>query len=215
MVSKMRPGFKDESLAGAGGAPDEQTRRIFFAIDLPDELTTRAENVISGFGVPSGQVRWARAGNMHITMRFLGDVSEKAIPGLCDAAGQIAATFRPFRITVEGLGVFPNQERPRVVWFGVGGDVENLKNIETALSARLEGMGFPPEERAFSAHLTIGRVKSDNARGKIARLVRQYRRYYIGDAPVTEIALYESKLNPQGSIYTKLGSFKLLKAAKP
>lgn len=167
------------------------------------------ENLVQKFDTPPNLVRWVRAGNMHITLKFLGEVDEASIPSIVEATRHAVTPFPAMKLTIEGLGVFPNHELPQVVWFGVKGDTETMREMEHALSLSLTGFGFPPEDRPFVGHLTIGRVKSANARGKIARLVRQYHRYYIGDTVASEVALYESRLTMEGAVYTKLESFPL------
>jgi 2'-5' RNA ligase len=168
------------------------------------------ENLVQKFDTPPNFVRWVRAGNMHITLKFLGEVDEATIPSIAEAARRAVAPFPALKLSIEGLGVFPNHEHPQVVWFGVKGDTETLREMERALSLSLTALGFPPEDRPFVGHLTIGRVKSGNARGKIARLVRQYHRFYIGDTVANEVALYESRLTMEGAVYTKLESFPLI-----
>ncbi|MBI5814908.1 MAG: RNA 2',3'-cyclic phosphodiesterase [Nitrospinae bacterium] len=188
---------------------DETSRRLFFAVNLPKAVTTRLDNMVASFGVPSGQVRWVKSENMHITLKFLGDVDNAMLPDLCAAAKRAVKGFSPIRLSVEGMGVFPNHERPRVIWFGVGGETAGLKKLEESFSAEISPLGFPPDERSFTAHLTIGRVKNDAARGKLARLVRQYHKFYIGEALVGDVSLYESRLNPKGSIHTVVETFPL------
>jgi 2'-5' RNA ligase len=191
------------------GENPEKSRRLFFAIDPPEALTQKMENLVQKFDTPPNFVRWVRAGNMHITLKFLGEVDEAAIPSIVEAVRHAVAPFPPLKLVIEGLGVFPNHEQPQVVWFGVKGDTETLREMERALSTSLTALGFPPEDRPFIGHLTIGRVRSGNARGKIARLVRQYHRFYIGDTVASQVALYESRLTMEGSVYTKLESFPL------
>ena len=199
--------ISDDSLTQ--GESPERSRRLFFALDPPAALTRKIENLVKKFDTPPNFVRWVRAGNMHITLKFLGDVDESAIPAVVEAARRAVEPCPPLKLIVEGLGVFPNHEQPQVIWFGVSGDTEPLREMERSLSSSLTPLGFPPEDRPFAGHLTIGRVKSGNARGKIARLVRQYHRFYIGETVSAEVALYESRLGMEGAVYAKLDSFPL------
>jgi 2'-5' RNA ligase len=199
--------MSDDSLTQ--GESPERLRRLFFALDPPAALTRKIENLVQKFDAPPNFVRWVRAGNMHITLKFLGEVDEASIPSIVEAARRAVTPFPAMKLIIEGLGVFPNHEQPQVVWFGLKGDTETLRKMESALSSSLAPLGFPPEDRPFAGHLTIGRVKSGNARGKIARLVRQYHRFYIGEAVSGEVVLYESRLSMEGAVYTKLDSFPL------
>lgn len=191
-------------IGGKGGL-----KRLFFAVDLPEATMASAERLMETFAIPPGTVRWARPGNMHITIKFLGETEEEKIPAIREAASSALSSFAPARLTIEGMGIFPNHDKPRVVWFGVGGDTAALSVMEAELSKSLEGLGFLPDQRPFTAHLTIGRVKSDLARGPLIRLVRAHQKEFIGDAPLNEIVLYESSLNPAGAIYTVVERFPL------
>jgi 2'-5' RNA ligase len=176
-------------------------RRLFFAIDLPADLRATLERTVEAMSLPPADVRLVRGGNLHITLKFLGDVAPAMVDPIVVAARRAVARTPSFDLTVEGVGVYPNDQDPKVFWFGAGGEVDAARRLETALSAVLEPLGFPPDERAYTPHLTIGRVKNGAVRGKLKRLVREKRGEIIGAAPVVEIVLYESCLSPDGTAY--------------
>ncbi|VAX15546.1 2'-5' RNA ligase [hydrothermal vent metagenome] len=185
-------------------------RRLFFAIDLPLETIASAERLIESVSdIPITQVRWVHSVNLHITLKFLGDVENEKTFDICDIAKKVFTGFGPINLSVEGMGLFPNHDNPKVVWLGVHGNTEELAKMELNLSAGLEKLGYPPDQKKFTAHLTIGRVKNESARGKLVRLARKYHDTYIGDASADSVALYESKLNPGGAIYSVVDRFPL------
>lgn len=188
---------------------NDDIKRLFFAVDVPEPTRAAAERLLEKTDIPPEAVRWVRPGNMHLTLKFLGETPSGKIPAIIEAAGRALSPFGPLSLTIEGMGVFPNHDRPRTIWLGVGGQTGALAALEAALSKELEELGFAPDERPFTAHLTIGRVKSLAARGRIARLVRGMRGEFIGHAPVEEVTLYESRLAPAGALYTVVESFPL------
>ncbi|MGK7346249.1 MAG: RNA 2',3'-cyclic phosphodiesterase [Candidatus Nitrospinota bacterium M3_3B_026] len=192
---------------------NDDVKRLFFAVDIPEPTRAAAERLLEETDIPPEAVRWVRPGNMHLTLKFLGETPSGKIPAIIEAAKRALTSFGPLSLTIEGMGVFPNHDRPRTIWLGVGGETGALAAMEAALSKELEGLGFPPDERPFAAHLTVGRVKSVSARGSIARLVRRLRGEFIGHAPVGEVALYESRLATAGALYTVVESFPLRKRA--
>ncbi len=199
-----------------GGKPvnhpgERKTKRLFFAIDLPQSTIASAERLMETFRISPAAVGWVRAGNLHVTLKFLGDVPESNISALCDAVRGAVSGFANFRLTIEGMGMFPNQTRPRVVWFGAGGDTASLSKLESLVTKKIQPLGYPADERPFTAHITIGRVKSQTARGELIRLVHSNQKIFVGEVPVDSLMLYESKLSPGGSIYSVIESFQLRK----
>jgi|TARA_B100000959_G_scaffold18261_3_gene17639 2'-5' RNA ligase len=184
-------------------------KRLFFGIDIPDQTLSNTEKLLNSFSISSSHVKWVRTAHLHITLKFLGDVEEKNISAICSAANNIAKNFEPINLSVVGMGVFPNRYRPKVIWLGVNGDIEDLACLEAKLMQSLTPLGYPPDERLFTAHISIGRIKDNSARGEIIRLVHKYSKEELGDASFSDFHLYESRLGPRESIYTKINSFKL------
>ncbi|VAX15088.1 2'-5' RNA ligase [hydrothermal vent metagenome] len=192
-----------------GKEEKKEVKRLFFAVDLPDETLARAGSLIDKFGIPPAHVRFVHMENLHISIKFLGDVEVKTIASLCKIAKEAVLGFGAMLLTIEGMGLFPNHTKPRVVWFGVGGETDKLARLESKLAKNIECLGFPADERPFTPHLTIGRVKSESARGELIRLVHNNRELKVGDALMDAVHLYESRLGPGGSVYTKVESFPL------
>jgi 2'-5' RNA ligase len=188
--------------------------RSFVAIDLPDT----AKDALLELGqqlrhkAPDRSVRWSRVSGIHLTLKFLGDVSEDSLPGIKAVLGRVAQHHAPFRCTIEGVGCFPNTRSPRVVWAGVREESGRLLALQRDVENDLTPLGFKPEKRPYHPHLTLGRT---------ARHVRSADQRTLGDviagSDVGELAqlqvesflLMRSDLRPDGAVYTPLGTFPL------
>lgn len=152
-------------------------------------------------------VRWVAPENIHLTLKFLGNVERARVAALADALARAAAEFAPFTLTARGLGSFPNTRRPNNIWVGLEGDVA----IATQLAQRIEDecatLGFPREKHGFAPHLTLGRVKrhvSPRDRAAVGALVEHFPATTFGTIRVTAVHLMQSDLYPSGPIYSPL-----------
>lgn len=186
--------------------------RTFVAISLPDPIHERLDEIIIRLkkaGV-SG-VRWVPAQNIHLTLKFLGDVSPANLDLLEKILQPEISRHHPFEITIGGLGAFPNLRRPRVIWVGVK-TPPALENIRHAIEAETQRLGYAAEERPFSPHLTLGRI-SHNASPQeiqqIASVLSVQTAQQLGTIRVKNVQLFRSDLRPGGSVYTSLFSFPL------
>jgi 2'-5' RNA ligase len=188
------------------------TVRAFVAIELSDEAVTKIIQLQSHLkGVsPPKTVRWTVAQNVHLTLHFLGDVAVDDLKNAAHAVGSAAAGCPAFSLHLAGLGCFPNTRRPRIVWVGVTGDTGTLTKLHQALGDQLNRqIGFQPESRPYSPHLTIGRVKQGIPQRRLEQLgqVLEQETLQVGQLvtlPVTEVQLIQSDLKPEGPIYTPL-----------
>lgn len=184
--------------------------RAFIAIDLPDEIHQCLSSVSDELQSRLDQVsvRWVPVSNIHLTLKFLGDVSLKNLEVLKNLLAAEVSTHQPFEISVGGLGAYPKERRPRVIWAGVEGPPE-LHNLHYGIEALAKRLGYAPDRREFSAHLTLGRV-SRNALPEevkqVGNVLKTYQVGFLGVARVTEIHLFRSDLNPDGAVYTRLSS---------
>ena len=182
--------------------------RSFIAIDLPDSLFGQLERVSDNLqelleGMP---IRWIAVPNIHLTLKFLGDVSEKNIPMIKEILKTEAASHKHFEISVGGFGVFPNFTRPRVIWVGVEAPDE-LENLQRRIDVETARLGYVPDRRKYNPHLTLGRV-SRNANPKevrsISAVLRKQRVGFLGAVRISEVNLFRSDLGPRGAVYTKM-----------
>jgi 2'-5' RNA ligase len=197
--------------------------RTFIAIDVPPavlDTITRIQNRFKSLGLNAS---WVNPGNMHLTLKFLGETDPDRIPGIQNKLTEALAPFSPFRLSLDSAGVFPNTKHPRVLWVGLKDEEGTLETLQTAIEKALESAGFPREQRSFSPHLTLARIKSPlgirspkgikspKGKKKLKDELDAVNQEGIDPHPfdVGEIKLYESQLTPKGSIYTVLANFKL------
>jgi 2'-5' RNA ligase len=178
--------------------------RAFLAIELPDSLRLGLAQVQGELKRSRADVRWVRVDNIHLTLKFFGNVPEEEIEVLAQAARQAAAEAAPLQLQATSAGAFPSPQSPRVVWLGLGGDVLPLTQLFYRLEKAFAALGHLPEGRAFNPHLTLGRVKSPANRDKLARMLEKMPPVDWPPFEVKELILFQSVLSPQGSKYTPL-----------
>ncbi|MBI4735505.1 MAG: RNA 2',3'-cyclic phosphodiesterase [candidate division NC10 bacterium] len=182
--------------------------RLFVAVNLPSEVRERLAAVQDRLRRAQADVSWVRAENIHVTLKFLGDVEAKRLERVRPALAEEARAGAPFSMEVSGVGSFGGRI-PRVVWVGVGDGAEPLTRLAGQVEDGLGRVGFPKERRGFAAHLTVGRVRSPrNAEALLAALGEE-RTEPFGVAEVTQFDLMQSELRPSGSVYSVLEKFPL------
>jgi len=182
--------------------------RAFIAVEIPQEIHKAIENETAPIQVALNKslVRWVPTENMHLTLRFLGDTSPANVEMLAQMLSVEAGQHPAFEIQFRGLGVFPNTKRPRVIWIGIQAPDE-LAALQRGIEAAADKLGYPPEKRSFSPHLTIGRVKQNvNSGGmqKIRAALEDVKFGTLGAAPVNAVHLFKSDLHSSGAVYTCL-----------
>ncbi len=187
--------------------------RAFIAIHLSQDARLQLSDAIRSLGseIPSG-VRWVDPERIHLTLKFLGDIDPALVEDVLHAMEQAASRSLPFHLHLNGLGVFPNQRRPRVLWAGLGGDLDALGALQEKLEAAMSGLNFPRERRTFNPHLTLGRVQdgvSAVARQRVGAVVTSGSLEDTDSWPVNVVHLMRSNLTPDGPVYSSLGSVSL------
>jgi len=186
--------------------------RAFIAIDLPDDVRAALAEVQARLkrahlGV---KVSWVKIENIHLTLQFLGYVPEDKMPGISAALERVCTSHEVFAVPVGGVGAFPNATRPRVLWVGCHDTDARLKALARDVQTAMQEFGFEPEHREFAAHLTLGRIKWPRPDATLTKVLDSLKDTACGTLRVEAVHLFESQLNPQGSIYTKLSSHKLM-----
>jgi RNA 2',3'-cyclic 3'-phosphodiesterase len=178
----------------------QDTIRAFIAIHLPQDVKAYLGHLAEDLGgqVPNRSVRWVKPNRMHLTLRFIGETEKNLLAQLGHALDNIANQHQPFSLQLAGFGCFPNCKRPRVLWAGVGGELEAASRLKADIDAALEPLGWKAENRPFQPHLTIGRVKESRAVSG-QRWPNELTPLLI---PADSIHLIESELTPNGPIYT-------------
>lgn len=177
-----------------------QKIRLFIAIELPEAVKdVLAETAVHlSQNVSDRAVRWVSREQMHLTLRFLGDTAVSQLYALQNHLDQVAAQYPAFQLRLDELGAFPNRKRPRVVWAGLAGELAILQAMQAELEDRVVRLGWAGEERPFSPHVTLGRVKNASQ--------AQMLDWSVGLAAlgvgVTAVTLVQSELRPSGPIYT-------------
>ena len=186
--------------------------RAFVAIDLPDAVRSAVEEVQRRLqrahtGV---KVSWTKLANLHLTLQFLGYVEEPTIPKISAFLDQLIVRHAPFDVPVGGAGAFPNERVPRVLWVGCRDEHGKLKALAADVQRAMRAFGFEPEQREFTAHLTLGRVRQPRPDAALTRALDSIKDCACGTMRVDTVHLFQSELHPAGSIYTKLSSHRLM-----
>jgi len=188
--------------------------RAFIAVSLPPVLQSQLDLISRQLQemLPAVPIRWVPVKNIHLTLKFLGNIPEQTLGALKESLKAEASRHPSFEFGLGMPGAFPSINRPRVIWVGVTA-VEELKELARGIETQTKSLGFPNEERPFSPHLTLGRVGGQATKGDtrlVADAVQSLKTEAAGTTRVTEIHLYRSDLNPGGAVYTRLYSASLM-----
>jgi 2'-5' RNA ligase len=180
--------------------------RTFIAVELNDAVTLALERQIAVLAIALPGVRWVDPAALHLTLAFLGELDEGQVVAATEAAEASAPQAQPFRLEVAGLGAFGSPKAPRVIWAGLGGDLAALRGLHADLARELQARGFPPEERAFSPHLTLARIKQPLRPDAVSRLSMLMAEPVDNGASMRVDALnvMKSELRRDGALYTLL-----------
>ena len=189
--------------------------RSFIAIDLPEGTRQGLSHVQEQLKRSRAGVRWVKTSNIHLTLKFLGNIHPGQVDDIAAATAQVIGAEPPLTLWAAGLGVFPSPRKPRIIWVGLGGEVERLTKIQAGLEKTLEPLGFTREGRGFRPHLTIGRVKDRRRLQSLIEAMSAFELPKFNSFDADEIILYKSDLRPTGAIYTKLHRMPLAAPALP
>jgi len=189
--------------------------RCFIAIELPDEIKrglVQLEAQLKSGNQP--WVKWVDPYSIHLTLKFLGSVAVDRIDPITRAMGKAVQGASPFHLEVKDLGVFPNLRRVQVAWVGVSGEVDKLVQLQQRIESNLAGLGFAPESRRFTPHLTLARLRdraSPDERQRFGQLIADTKFEAAYTFQVEAISLMRSQLTREGAIYSQIGSIELNK----
>ena len=193
----------------SGGGPESprvSTIRTFIAASLPAHIVEHVETVQASLRSAGVRAKWVRASNMHLTLKFLGNIDENEVAAAGRAMGECIGGRGPMTLRAKGVGLFPGLRRPRVIWVGLSGETEALADYQKALEDALESFGFPKENRPFSAHLTVARIRERIDLKKLSDMVERLEKLASEPFEVDRITLFKSDLRPEGPLYTSLFS---------
>lgn len=185
--------------------------RTFVAVELSGSVKKRAAAAIKHLQLAEAKVAWVRPENMHLTLKFLGDVPDHELNDVCRAVSKAVAAIEPFEMVFRGCGAFPSVDRPRTIWLGVDQGHDEASELQAAVDDSLKNLRFPKETRRFQPHLTLGRVH-EHHHGRLDELSKQIEnlRDYDGDLTVIdEVVVFASFLGRGGTTYEPLGHCEL------
>ncbi|MEA4907433.1 MAG: RNA 2',3'-cyclic phosphodiesterase [Chloroflexi bacterium] len=181
--------------------------RTFIAIDLPLSIRQRIDSIINQLKCEqTASIRWVPAENIHLTLKFLGDVSPKNLEILTKIIQSEVTKYHPFEIHVGGLGAYPSIRRPRVIWIGVKAPA-TLMSLQNSIESETHRLGYSAEDRAFSPHLTIGRVSHNISQVEVQDIYNKLQNTQtpdMGSFQVDRVLVFRSDLKPTGAVYTPL-----------
>ena len=180
--------------------------RAFIAITPPETLQQALANAQGALQRLSLPFRWVKPAQVHLTLKFLGDIAPEAIDPIAQAMQHAVTTLTPFTLSIQGIGCFPNLARPRVLWMGIHAPHDMLLQLHQRLETKLAALGFAPEERPFRPHLTLARGQQRVSGRHLATVLHAYHDQPFGDMLVDQVQLMQSQLHRDGAVYTMLRS---------
>ena len=183
--------------------------RAFLAITLPDDVRESLASLSKRLRKSGAKASWVKPANFHLTLRFLGDVDDQSLEGLRDVLRAQYSGCGPLRMSVEGVGVFPNIRRPGVVWAGMAALEGDLPLVQRYAEDAARAIGLPPEKKAFHPHVTLARVRDHRRLGTLRDALEQARDYVGGEVAAGHVSLFSSELRRDGAVYRVIEEFPL------
>lgn len=178
--------------------------RCFVAVEIEDGIRARLAEIQAELRASGAPVRWSPAENLHVTLKFLGDIDESAVGQACIIVQSVAADCGAFALEFTGLGAFPNLRRPRVVFVHAHDPSGALAQMAERLDREMTAVGVAPEGRPFRSHLTLGRMKGSSHMAALTRAMDRQTDPSYGRQTVEQIVLMRSELRPSGAVYSRL-----------
>ena len=183
--------------------------RAFIAIELSPEIKDSLAQIESHLKYSGADVKWLETGNIHLTLKFLGDITEENCGKIKSILDEIGRSIKPFEMSIKDIGAFPNINYPRVIWVGLDKGTVESKALAEKIDEEVLKIGFQKEPRPFAPHLTIGRVRSPKNKEALKEKIGTTQLPTTKSHSVSSVALFQSKLSPKGPTYTKLHEARL------
>jgi RNA 2',3'-cyclic 3'-phosphodiesterase len=184
--------------------------RTFIAVETGADIRANAVALQDSLAKSGAEIKWTAPDTMHITLLFLGEVDDRELHSVCHAVQDVAATEPAFAMRVSGVGAFPTLRRPKILWAGITDGADSLKRLYDKLEAKLLDLGcYRKEERGYTPHLTLGRVKGDADGFTLAKELPKRLSWDGGRTMVDEMLIFASVLEKDGPVYTVLGRAEL------
>ncbi len=186
--------------------------RVFIAIDINEKIRAALRDLQQQMrrkaDVKKGDVKWVNPENIHLTLKFLGEIKDAKVVEVCSIVKDVAGRHKSFELDIESLGYFGGRSA-RVLWVGTGEGGDNLCELQKDLEKQLALAGWPEEQRDFAGHLTVCRIRKSAVGTKLAQISEDYKGFNLGTISADSVLVYQSQLTPTGPIYTVLGSYRL------
>jgi RNA 2',3'-cyclic 3'-phosphodiesterase len=186
--------------------------RAFIAVEIPAEIKQKLAEIEEKLRSRKYPAKWVAADSIHLTLKFLGNISLDTVPKVRDVMEEASLYVPSFQIGINGLGVFPNLNHVQIIWAGVSGDLARLIELQKNIDSGLEKLGFTPESRPFTAHLTLARIRDEasNTERDIAGKMVNAVQFEAGNFKVESVSLIKSELRREGPLYTRIASIPFL-----
>jgi RNA 2',3'-cyclic 3'-phosphodiesterase len=179
--------------------------RVFIAIELPDQIRSGLAELESDLKPVTNSARWVAPESIHVTLKFIGEIPEQRLPAIDSAL--VGLSWKPFTVTVRGIGFFPGNRSPRVFWAGL--EAASMEGLAERIDVRMEQLGFEKEKRAFRPHLTLARAREMRIHGSLVAASEKYANHNFGSFTADRYNLFQSTLKPTGAVYNKLKEYLL------
>lgn len=184
--------------------------RTFIAADIPGSIQAAAEKQIAALQRAGADFRWVKPTNMHLTLRFLGNIVDREIPELCSVVSSALRELEPVVVDVTGVGAFPDIYHPKVIWLGLGPDLSELQDLHRRLGEGLKKMGFPIEKGDYRPHLTLGRIPvGTEVDDPVAEWIAAHADTPFGSFEIDQVIVYSSFQDRDGPTYTPMATIGL------
>lgn len=186
-----------------------ETIRSFIAFELPENIITSIRNVQERIKAYGFDMRWVRPENIHLTLKFLGNINRSDILKIGELLNESAEGYAAMSLAAKGIGVFPGIKRPRVLWVGLKGHMDSLIGLQKTIDEKLGAIGLARENRPFKGHLTLARVRGGINPNRLSDAMKEVGGFESEPFVADKIVLFKSELKPGGPVYTKLISISL------
>ncbi len=183
--------------------------RSFIAIEVPPDVKSRMDDLQRELRRTDADVKWVRPEGIHLTLKFLGYIHPEDVERISEAIRPVVSAWEPFEIRIQGMGGFPSSRSPRVLWVGIDRGKDLVHSLQQSIDQKTAELSFPSENRPFSPHLTLGRVRSPRGRTGLAQALEANKEAQVGTFRASEVFLFRSELKPSGAVYTKLREFRM------
>jgi 2'-5' RNA ligase len=178
--------------------------RTFIAFKIPEHVLSAIGKIQEVLKSYKFNIKWVRPESIHLTLKFLGNIDSATVGQIESVLRDTVKPYVPFSIQAKGLGVFPGVKRPRVIWIGITGQIDQLIGLQRNLDKDLSAIGFSRDKRPFKGHLTLGRAKGSIDANRMRSVLTMYNEFEAEPFTVGPLILYKSDLHPTGAVYTEL-----------